>query len=164
MANRVNKALDAAQVTSVRNHLSDVLTDLRNTCVVMTADERQMIPKARKNFEKFLKIELQVAAERGINIPAYPVDDIKNDLLVQEEMSLLMDQISTLYTMICDTYRCARSEAWEAFLNHYHVLNALAIQDPELKTRMKPIIEFMSHSSRKSDDSDDNGTGIKEIE
>lgn len=155
MANQIDHSLDEAVLQRVRGHLEDTYSDLRPNCVTLTSEARRELAPARNNYEKYLMLMLQIAAAHNINLPKNPEESVKVDLKVQSDMNLLLDQIGTLYTMVLDTYRSARNEGWKAFLAYYNILNAFSEQDAEIMERMKPVLEFMSRTSKRPDDKQD---------
>ncbi len=149
MANRIEKSLTEAQMTEVRASLNQVYDVFKANCVTLTGSERNLLPSARNNYEKYLSLLLQIANDCNVNLQQFSPEAIAADLKMQADMSLLLDQLGTLYTMALDSYRAARAEGWKAFLGLYNILNILSDQDAELKGRMKTIVDFMAHGSRK---------------
>ena len=151
MANMIDHALDDAVLQRVKANLEETYSDLRPNCVTLTGDARKELAPARNNYEKYLVLMMQIADAHGIKVPQCSEESVKIDLKVQSDMTLLLDQIGTLYTMVLDSYRLARTEGWKAFLAFYNILNAFSAQDAEILDRMKPVLEFMSRNGKKSD-------------
>ena len=74
---------------------------------------------------------------------------VQADLHRQAMMDSLAQDAQTLLTVLQDSYRAARSDAWQTFRAYYRVLNALAESDPKLRSQMKAIVEFMSTNNSK---------------
>ncbi len=150
MAIDIDQILDDAQIEEVKGHLNAVDGILKPTCKVMTQEERIEYLRARKGFEGNLSLLLQVARDNHIELPAYPYTALERAIKIQDYLNLMNEQIKSIQTMVQDTYRAARADAWEGFLNYYNVLNAMANSMPDVKSRMKGFVEFMSNKSNKN--------------
>ncbi len=136
-----------------RDRLKDILTEadqiMRPVCHALTNDEQHRVLKPRKGVDPMMHLLFDVLQERGIDIPSCPVDHLKKVVHLEHQMHALMNQLDILHQLARDTYRLARGEAWDGFLNYYGILNSIASRSPEVKNRIKPLIEFMSNSGRK---------------
>ena len=149
MANRIEKAMTEAEVSEIRDLMSRLSALFKAHCITLTGTERNLLPSARNNYEKYMMLLLQIAEDYKISLPQFSPEAIAVDLKMQADMSLMVDHMGSLYTMAIDSYRAARAEGWKAFLGLYNVLNVLSAQDAELKGRMKAIVDFMAHGSRR---------------
>lgn len=150
----IDQSLTEAQIEEVKSHLGSVDEILKPTCKVMTQAERIEYLRARKGFEGNLAMLLQVARDFHVELPTYNYEALERSVNIQSYLNLMNEQIQSIQTMVQDTYRAARADAWEGFLNYYNVLNAMANSMPELKSRMKTFGEFMSKTSRKQNDNE----------
>ena len=126
MQNRVNQPLSEADRNEVKDLITKVESKLRPVCTIMTANEQHELPKPRRNFDNLLPLLISIIEENHLDMPETPMADLQKDLIVQEQMHAFMLSLENLHIMAQDTYRLARAEIWDAFLNYYGVLKAMA--------------------------------------
>lgn len=155
MTDQLNDTLTPDEITEITGYLDRISAILVAKGKALSSEERIKLPKARKGFEKYLIMLLAIARESNVDLKPHPLDGLMTDVQLQQSLTVINQRLKGLSALSNDTIAQANSEAWQAFLGYYNVLNAMGTHDPSIAGRMKPIIQFMSINQRKKNKEED---------
>lgn len=158
MVQPIKDFLDDAEYDHLKDIFNEADQSMRSVCHALTPEEQHVVLKPRKGLGSMLHLLFEVLEERGLDVPTCPIENLKKLAHMEHQMQSLMNQLDTLHQLARDTYRLARGEVWDGFLNYYGVLTAMATRSQELKNRIRPLVEFMSNNARKSNTDGKNNT------
>ncbi len=155
MPDQLNDSLTPEEIEEITGYLDRISSILVAKGKALSSEERIKLPKARKGFEKYLVMLLAIARESNVDLKMHPIDGLMTDVQLQQGLTVINQRLKGLSTLSNDTISLANSEAWQAFLDYYGVLNAMGVHDPNISGRMKPIVQFMSINQRKKGKEED---------
>ncbi len=150
MIDRLKQTLTSEEKTELKTAIESIDGILRSKGKQLSTEERRELVKARKGSDRYIGLLFEIARDCGLNLKTHPIDEVQPDIDLQAQLSLVVPKLETLASLANDTYNLAKAEVWSAFLDYYAVLSAMAARDNEIKTRLKPIVTFMSHANSKN--------------
>ncbi len=155
MIDRLDKAFTEAELNELNDHVLGITNILKSKGVDLSPTERTKLVRPRKGSEETMRTLFSIAKDFGLSLDAHKVEDAEVDMTIKHQLSDVIVRLKAATQLANDTYSLARSEAWSAFLDYYAVLNAMALRNPSIATRMKAIVDFMAYGSRKEGDKED---------
>lgn len=150
MENRVgDKALTDQKRTAMLKQIHEVTTVLKSIGVVLTPDERKRVLRARRGADEHIETVLRLARKHELNLKNIPLDGLAADLALGKQLDSIETELRVALTIAEDTGAQADSEAWEAFLAYYGILQSMAQRNAEIETELGTVVEFMSNGPRK---------------
>ena len=150
MENRVGeKKLSDQKRAQVLKIAEDIIAQLNGVGVVLSTDERKRVLRPRKGADLHMATVHRLAEKYAIDLKGMPLSGMGDDLALGEQLVEIENKLRVALTIAEDTGAQADSEAWEAFLGYYGVLNSMAQRNPELAEELVTVVEFMANGPRK---------------
>lgn len=113
----------------------------------MDGDERRALPKGRTQFDGVARDCLQVARDRGIQVPGVSYEAIDRALGESRNAELLLSACQGLLQAVTDLAMRHRSAVWRGSMDIYTTLQRLSRDDAALARRLEPITAVLSSRS-----------------
>lgn len=144
MENRVGDSAPTPQkAADLLKKLNDIITELQKTGIILSVEERRSRLRARKDSEPHVQRVYDICKKHHVAIPHIPLDGMLADLHLADTLRPFGPAFTLGNQLIEDTTAQAETEMWQAFLQHYGVLQTLAEHNPEIAAELKPVVDFM---------------------
>ncbi len=124
--NRLNLVMTDADITDVKKSITNIHGKMP-FLIGLTTDERVTLPKISENNKVFVSDSINALVNNADMLPSYlKVADIKNDLILYEQLDELEGMALQLVEKIQDTRMLCGSEAYASSLTAYRLFEAAA--------------------------------------
>jgi len=125
--NRLNLVMTDTDITDVKKSLTNIHGKMP-FLIGLTTDERVTLPKISENNKVFVGDSINALVNNAPMLPSYlNVGDIKNDLMLYEQLDELEMLALQLVEKIQDTRMLCGSEAYVSSLAAYRLFEAAAV-------------------------------------
>jgi hypothetical protein len=152
MMNKVgDKALSPQDAERLLEQLGVLVARLREIGITLTSDERRRLLRPRRGAGDHIRRVAELASKYGLSVADAPLDGMKRDLGLGEQLLPFEDQLRVALTIAEDTAAQADSEAWQAFLMYYALLRAMADRNADVAVDLEPVTRFMATRARREE-------------
>ncbi len=126
LKNRLNASISAANLSTIKTNLAEI-SDLLPFLVGLKPEEKQALPKINEANKIFVEDAITAIENNPEVLPPYlKPQEIKNDLVLYQQLDELKGIIDQVYQKIVDTQTLAGSEAYVSSLTAYRLFDSAA--------------------------------------